>query len=391
MDYMERALSLARLALGSSSPNPAVGAVIAKDGVIIGQGYTQPPGSAHAEVVALRQAGNWAEGATMYVTLEPCCHFGRTPPCTQAIMKGGIAEVHIATLDPNPLVSGQGKAALDDAGIKTKLGEHEQEARELNEAYIKFITTGLPFVTVKFAMSLDGKIATGTGDSKWISGEESREYVHQLRWAADAIMVGVNTILADDPMLTVRWEGVERTGTGEEGGERKGMGEEGGERKKPLRVIVDSKARTPPTAQVFRQPGKIIVATTPAAPSAQRKKLKEAGAEVLELPSFSHDEGLVDLGELLAELGRREITSVLVEGGGTLLGSLFEGGMVDKVVAFIAPVIIGGEEARLAVGGKGAERITDALRLSHVKVERYGDDVMICGYIGGRKDVHRNR
>lgn len=391
MDYMERALSLARLALGSSSPNPAVGAVIARDGVIIGQGYTQPPGSAHAEVVALRQAGHRAEGATMYVTLEPCCHFGRTPPCTQAIIEGGIAEVHIATLDPNPLVSGQGKAALDDAGIKTKLGEHEQKARELNEAYIKFITTGLPFVTAKFAMSLDGKIATGTGDSKWISGEESREYVHQLRGAADAIMVGVNTVLADDPMLTVRWEGVERTGTGEEGGERKGMGEEGGERKQPIRVIVDSKARTPPTAQVFKQPGKIIVATTPAAPSAQTKKLKEAGAEVLELPSFSHDEGLVDLGELLAELGRREITSVLVEGGGTLLGSLFEGGMVDKVVAFIAPVIIGGEEARLAVGGKGAERITDALRLSHVKVERYGDDVMICGYIGGRKDVYRNR
>lgn len=384
MDYMERALSLARLALGSSSPNPAVGAVIARDGVIIGQGYTQPPGSAHAEVVALRQAGNRAGGATMYVTLEPCCHFGRTPPCTQAIMEGGIAEVHIATLDPNPLVSGQGKAALDDAGIKTKIGEHEQEARELNEAYIKFITTGLPFVTVKFAMSLDGKIATGTGDSKWISGEESRGYVHQLRGAADAIMVGVNTILADDPMLTVRGEGVER----------EGMGEEKGEQKKPLRVIVDSKARTPPTAQIFKQPGKIIVATTHAAPSEQTKKLKEAGAEVLDLPSFSHDEGLVDLEELLAELGRREITSVLVEGGSTLLGSFFDffqKGLVDKVIAFIAPLIIGGAEARLAVGGKGAERITDALRLSHVKVERFGDDLMICGYIGGREDVHRNR
>ena len=391
MDYMEHALSLARLALGSSSPNPAVGAVIARDGVIIGQGYTQPPGSAHAEVVALRQAGHRAEGATMYVTLEPCCHFGRTPPCTQAIMKGCIAEVHIATLDPNPLVSGQGKAALDDAGIKTKLGEHEQEARELNEAYIKFITTGLPFVTVKFAMSLDGKIATGTGDSKWISGEESREYVHQLRGAVDAIMVGVNTVIADDPMLTVRWEGVERKGTGEEGGERKGKGGGGGERKQPIRVIVDSKARTPHTAQVFKQPGKIIVATTPAAPSVQTKKLKEAGAEVLELPPFSPDEGLVDLGELLAELGRRQITGVMVEGGGTLLGSFFEQGLVDKLIVFIAPVIIGGAEARLAVGGKGAERITDALRLSHVEVERFGDDVMICGYIGGRKDVHRNR
>jgi len=363
MDYMERALSLARLAIGSTSPNPAVGAVIARDGVIIGEGYTRPPGSAHAEVVALEQAGEQGRGATMYVTLEPCCHFGRTPPCTQAIIEAGISEVHIATLDPNPLVLGKGKVMLEGAGINIFLGEHEEEARELNEAYSKFITTGLPFVTVKFAMSLDGKIATRTGESKWISGEQSREYVHQLRRAVDAIMVGVNTVIADDPRLTAR------------------DGLEGGERKNPIRVIVDSKARTPPTAQVFKQPGKIIVATTPAAPSAQMKRLKEAGAEVLELPPFSPDEGLVDLEELLAELGRREVISVLVEGGGTLLGSVFEGGVVDKVVAFIAPVIIGGEEARLAVGGEGAERIAQAIRLSRVRVERVGDDVMITGYI----------
>lgn len=364
MDYMERALSLARLALGSSSPNPAVGAVIARDGVVIGEGYTQPPGSAHAEVVALKKAGERSWGATMYVTLEPCCHFGRTPPCTQAIIEGGISEVHIATLDPNPLVSGRGKAALDAAGIKTGLGEHGGEAAELNEAYIKFIATGLPFVTAKFAMSLDGKIATRTGDSRWISGEQSREYVHRLRRAVDAIMVGVNTILTDDPRLTAR----DRL-------------EHGEEIKNPIRVVVDSKGRTPPTAQVFKQPGKIIVATTPLAPSTRIKKLKEAGAEVLELPSFSPDEGLVDLGDLLKELGRREITSVVVEGGGTLLGSLFEGGMVDKVIAFIAPVIIGGAEAGSAVGGKGVERIAQAIKLTKVKIERIGDDVMMCGYI----------
>jgi diaminohydroxyphosphoribosylaminopyrimidine deaminase/5-amino-6-(5-phosphoribosylamino)uracil reductase len=302
----------------------------------------------------------------MYVTLEPCCHFGRTPPCTQAIIRGGISEVHIATLDPNPLVSGQGKAALDAAGIRTVLGEHGEEASELNEAYIKFITTGLPFITVKFAMSLDGKIATRKSDSRWISSEESREYVHQLRRATDAIMVGVNTVIADNPKLTAR----------------DGLEHEGG-RKNPIRVIADSKARTPPTAQVVRQPGKIIVATTPLAPPVRIEKLKGAGADVLELPSFSPDEGLVDLGELLKELGRREITSVLVEGGGTLLGSLFEGGMVDKVIAFIAPVIIGGAEARLAVGGKGAERIAKAIKLSNVNIERIGDDVMVCGYIGG--------
>ena len=360
MDFMERALSLARLAIGSTSPNPAVGAVIARDGVIIGEGYTQPPGSAHAEVVALEQAGERSRGATMYVTLEPCCHFGRTPPCARAIIEGGIAEVHIATLDPNPLVSGRGKAVLDDAGIKTRLGEREEEARGLNEAYIKFITTGVPFVTVKFAVSLDGKIATATGDSKWISGEESREYVHRLRRAADAIMVGVNTILADDPMLTAR------------------DGLEGGKRKNPIRVIVDSKARTPPTARVLKEPGVTIVAITAIAPSVQEKRLREAGAEVLELPLRA---GLVDLEELLAELGRREITSVLVEGGGTLLGSFFDQGLVDKVVAFIAPVIIGGTEARLAVGGGGAQRIAQALRLSRVRVERVGDDVMITGYL----------
>jgi diaminohydroxyphosphoribosylaminopyrimidine deaminase/5-amino-6-(5-phosphoribosylamino)uracil reductase len=359
MDCMERALSLARLALGSSSPNPAVGAVIAKDGVIIGEGYTQPPGYYHAEVVALRQAGKEAQGATMYVTLEPCCHFGRTPPCTQAIIDSGIAEVHIATLDPNPLVSTRGKAALDEVGIKTKLGEHEEEARELNEAYVKFITTGLPFVNVKFAMSLDGKIATKTGDSRWISGEGSREYVHQLRRAADVIMVGVNTVLSDDPQLTAR--------------------DSSGLEKQPLRVIVDGEARTPPTARVFSESGITIVATTPAAAPDRVKKLEKAGAEVLE---FSPREGLVNLEELIRELGRRELTSVLVEGGGTLLGSFFEQGLVDKVIVFIAPLIIGGKEAKLAVGGKGAERIAQALRLSRVKVERCGDDAMIVGYVG---------
>jgi diaminohydroxyphosphoribosylaminopyrimidine deaminase/5-amino-6-(5-phosphoribosylamino)uracil reductase len=387
MDYMERALSLARLALGSTSPNPAVGAVITKDGVIIGEGYTQPPGAAHAEIVAIEQAGKESRGATMYITLEPCCHFGRTPPCTEAIIEGGIAEVHIATLDPNPLVSGRGKAALDDAGIKTELGEREEDARELNEAYIKFITTGFPFVTIKFAMSLDGKVATGTGDSKWISGEESREYVHRLRRVVDAIMVGVNTILVDDPRLTVRY-GLEQAG------EREGMVADGGVQEKPIRVVADSKARTPPMAQVFKQPGRTIVGVTSVAPLSNIKELEKAGAEVLEIPSR---EALVDVEALLAELGKREITSVLVEGGGTLLGSFLEvfkvheKCLVDKVIAFIAPVIIGGREAKLAVAGKGAERMTDALRLSRIKVERFGDDIMICGYTDEEKDVYRNR
>jgi len=360
MDYMERALSLAGLALGNVSPNPAVGTVIVKDGSLIAEGYTQPPGSAHAEVVALQQAGNEARGATMYVTLEPCCHFGRTPPCTQAIVESGIAEVHIATLDSNPLVSGKGRAELEAARIDTYLGEHEDEARQLNEAYIKFITTGLPFVAAKFAMSLDGKIATSSGDSRWISGEKSRERVHQLRRVVDAIMVGVNTVLRDDPQLTARDE--------------KGQPME----RQPVRVIVDSQARTPTTARLFGEPGRTIVATTSAVPRDRVDKLRQVGAEVLMLPI---SDWMVDLKALMQELGTREITSVLAEGGSTLFGSVFEQGLVDKVIAFVAPIIIGGVEAKAAVGGEGAEKIAQALRLNRVSIERLGDDVMVCGYV----------
>jgi len=204
MDYMEQALSLAKLALGQVSPNPAVGAVVVRNDVVAGQGYTQPPGLWHAEVLALKQAGDQARGGTMYVTLEPCCHYGRTPPCSQAIIAAGITEIHLAMLDANPLVSGRGKDELEREGIKVYVGEHEAEAIQINEAYTKFITTGMPFVTVKFAVSLDGKIATKSGDSKWISGGEARRYVHNLRYATDAIMAGVNTVLVDDPQLTAR-------------------------------------------------------------------------------------------------------------------------------------------------------------------------------------------
>ncbi len=358
MDYMAHALSLAKLALGHTSPNPAVGAVITRDGIIIGEGYTQPPGSHHAEVMALKKAGERACGATMYVTLEPCCHFGRTPPCTKAIIDAGIAEVHLATLDPNPLVSGKGMAELEAAGIKTYVGEHEEEARELNEAYMKFITAGIPFVTAKFAMSLDGKVATRTGDSKWISGEESQRYVHALRRNVDAIMVGVGTVLSDDPQLTVR------------------LGDE--THRQPLRVIVDSQGRTPITARVFRSPGKTLLAVGKSIPQDKVRRFREAGAEVMELSS---EGGLVDLRELLSALGRRGVTSLLVEGGGTLLGSFFDLGLIDKVIVFIAPIIIGGDGAKSAVGGNGVPTIAQALRLNKVKVERFGSDVMISGYV----------
>jgi len=282
IDYMGQALSLAGLALGQVSPNPAVGAVVVRNGVVVGQGYTQPPGSSHAEVVALKQAGEEARGSAMYVTLEPCCHYGRTPPCSQAIIAAGVAEVHLATVDPNPSVSGRGKGEMEREGIKVYLGEHAEEAKEINEAYTKFITTGMPFVTAKFAVSLDGKIATKSGDSKWISGGEARKYVHCLRYATDAVMAGVNTILIDDPQLTSRCGG--------KGGTVK---------KQPLRVIVDGRGRTPLTARVFSEPYKTLLALGKPAKPEKAAAFARVGAELLELPS---KEGLVDLEKLLKVL-----------------------------------------------------------------------------------------
>ena len=360
---MRQALSLARLALGQVSPNPAVGAVVGKDGEVVGQGYTQPPGSSHAEVVALKQAGEKARGSAVYVTLEPCCHHGRTPPCTQAIISAGIAEVHLAMLDPNPQVSGRGEKELEQQGIKTRVGEYEEEAREINEAYTKFITTGVPFVTAKFAASLDGEIATKEGDSRWISGEEARKHVHYLRYVTDAIMAGANTVITDDPHLTCR------------------CGATGGTvRKQPLRVIVDGNGRTPATARIFSEPGKVLLVLSESTEPEKKKNLAQAGAELLELPS---KEGMVDLGTLLKALGERSVTSVLVEGGGILLGSLFDSRLVDKVIAFIAPIIIGGEEARTAVAGKGIDVVSEAIKLEHFSVERFGEDLMVSGYVKG--------
>jgi diaminohydroxyphosphoribosylaminopyrimidine deaminase/5-amino-6-(5-phosphoribosylamino)uracil reductase len=363
MDYMEQALSLAGLSLGQVSPNPAVGAVVVKGEEVVGQGYTQPPGSAHAEIVALERAGSAARGSVMYVTLEPCCHYGRTPPCTGAIVDAGIAEVHMAMLDPNPLVSGKGEEELRQQGISTFVGEHEEEAREINEAYIKYVTTGIPFVTAKFAMSLDGKIATRSGDSKWISNQESRRYVHSLRHITDAVMVGVNTVLTDDPLLTCR--------CGERGGVIK---------KQPLRVIVDTNGRTPVTAQVFGEPGRALLALGQGVKPEIVEIYKSVNADVVELPL---DEGLVDLTQLLKVLGQREITSVLVEGGGKLLGYMFDHKLIDKVIAFVAPVIIGGSEAETAVGGRGVDRIADSIRLERVTAMKCNGDVMVSGYVGG--------
>lgn len=359
--YMECALSLARLAVGYTSPNPAVGTVIVKDGLIVGMGYTQPAGSEHAEVMAIRQAGDRVKGAVMYVTLEPCSHYGRTPPCTQAIISAGVAEVYIALLDPNPMVSGRGVNQLNEGCIKTHIGMCQQEAYEINEAYIKHITVGLPFVIAKFAMSLDGKIATKSGDSKWITKEEARKYVHGLRYTVDAIMVGANTVVRDNPYLTAR-------GCGGKGGIKKAQ---------PVRLIVDSKGRIPLNAHIFEPPGEVLLAVAAPFDSAKKEKFMKAGAEVVELPT---KEGLVDVLELLELLGKRKIVTVLVEGGGKLLGSLFDHHLVDKVLAFISPIIIGGYGA-VSVGGNGVDNIAKALHLSRVDVRSFGDDILVSGYV----------
>lgn len=361
LDFMAYALSLAELALGYTSPNPAVGAVIERDGLVVGLGHTQQPGMEHAEIMALNQAGEMARGATMYVTLEPCCHHGRTPPCTESIINAGISEVNIAVADPNPKVSGKGIACLKAAGVKTNIGEYEQKAREINEGYFKYIKTGIPFVIAKFAMSLDGKIATRTGDSKWITGDEARNYAHGQRHSVDAIMVGAETIIADDPQLTAR-----------------GYSGRGGRAKlQPLRVIVDGKGRVPATARVFSEPGKTLVAVADGQVNREKLKTKREGTEYIVLRS---DNGLIDIAELLKTLGQRQITTVMIEGGSKLLGYVFDHHLVDKVLAFVAPIIIGGEEAKTAVSGRGVEKVTDALQLKDIKIERFDNEFLISGY-----------
>lgn len=358
---MRRALDLAGLARGATSPNPPVGAVLVRDGDVVGEGHTQPPGQPHAEVMALRQAGERARGATLFVTLEPCCHFNRTPPCTRAIIEAGVAEVRLATVDPNPRVAGKGAAELKAAGLRVRsaVGRDRDAAREMMDAHAKYITTGLPLVIAKYAMSLDGKIATREGDSRWVSGPRSRARAHELRRVADAVAVGVNTVLRDDPRLTARNDRDEPYP------------------RQPLRIVLDDHGRTPLTAKLLHEPGRAMLAVR-SIDAEKRAALEKQGVEVVALPAH---EGSVSLRALLALLGQREITSLLVEGGGTLLGSFMDAGLIDRVAAFVAPVLIGGAEAPSAVMGAGVRRMADAVRLTRVRTERLGDDVMVTGYV----------
>ena len=361
-DYMREALRVAAHARGRTSPNPLVGAVIVKDGRIVGEGWHRKAGTPHAEVHALAMAGELARGATLYVTLEPCAHYGRTGPCAKAVAEAGVKRAVIAMSDPNPLVAGKGIEMLRQAGVEVEVGLMAREAARLNEVFLLWIERQRPFVLLKAAMSLDGKIATAAGDSQWISGEKSRARVHLWRDEYDGIMAGIGTVLADNPSLTARLP----DGTG----------------RNPVRIIVDSQARTPPKAKVVQDGlARTIIAVTERAPAERVSALSEAGAEVLRAGRGPQ----VDLALLMQELARQEITSVLVEGGGTLNYSLLEAGLVDKVAMFVAPKLLGGHSAKTPVEGTGFQRLSEAAELTELTAESLEGDMLLTGYVKNAK------
>jgi diaminohydroxyphosphoribosylaminopyrimidine deaminase/5-amino-6-(5-phosphoribosylamino)uracil reductase len=353
---MARALVLARLGQGHVEPNPMVGCVITQGEDVVGEGYHQQFGGPHAEPAALQAAGEAARGATMYVTLEPCCHHGQTPPCTAAILAAGIGRVVIAQRDPFSKVDGGGIRELQAAGIEVEVGICEAEARALNAPYLKLIETGRPWLIAKWAMTLDGKIATRTGDSQWISNERSRAIVHQLRGRVDAILVGSGTARADDPLLTARPAGP-RTAT---------------------RIVLDTNGSLALDSQLVKTAGEgpVIVVARSGASAERTQALSDASCEVLSIAAESRCE---QLEELLSELGRRRMTNVLVEGGGTLIGSLHDAKLIDEAHIFIAPKLVGGAAARGPIAGGGCDTIAQASTLSNVAIEQLGSDLYVTG------------
>ena len=358
--FMKMALDLAAKGEGSTSPNPMVGAVVVKDGQVVGRGYHKIAGGPHAEVDALDAAGVRANGATLYVTLEPCNHTGRTPPCTHKILETGIARVVAAMKDPNEKVAGGGAEFLERRGIQVNLGVCEEQARKLNEAFIKYVRTGRPFVMTKCAATLDGRIATRTGDSRWVTGEMSRQFVHRLRHRVDAIMVGVNTVRADDPSLTTRLT------------DQKG--------RDPVRIILDTHLSIPLDARVLQQASaaKTILVAGAAAAGDKKRAIEKTGARVIEVPLKNN---LIDLNALMDQLGGMELTSLLIEGGSRVLASAFNAAVVDKVFFFYAPKILGGDDGVPVCSGPGAELMSQCTAVKDITVHRFGDDVMIEGYL----------
>ncbi|MDP4145994.1 MAG: bifunctional diaminohydroxyphosphoribosylaminopyrimidine deaminase/5-amino-6-(5-phosphoribosylamino)uracil reductase RibD [Bacillota bacterium] len=358
--YMQRALTLAKRAQGKVNPNPMVGAVIVKNEEIVGEGYHEYYGGPHAEINALVMAGEKAKGADIYVTLEPCSHYGKTPPCAKALVAAGVKRVVIAMVDPNPMVAGKGIQILKENGIEVVTGVLEKEAKKLNEIFIKYITKKLPFVVMKTASTLDGKIATVTGESRWISGEKSREYVHQLRNNLMGIMVGIGTILADDPLLTTRLKD-----------------EEG---KSPAAIIADSNLRIPLNSKILDtvRDRKIIIGTTESADKNKIEQLQGLGVEIIVTPDL---EGKVDLKYLMKEAGSLGIDSILLEGGSTLNFSALKQGIVDKVMCFIAPKLLGGKTAKTSVEGEGINSLSDVINITDMTSTQIGEDILVQGYI----------
>ena len=357
--YMLRALELAAKGAGFVSPNPMVGAVVVKNDQIVGQGYHQKVGGAHAEVNALNMAGDRAEGATLYVTLEPCNHHGRTPPCTEKVIGSGIKRVVTAMLDPDPTVTGGGNARLASQGIQVENGVCEAQARKLIEHFIKFKTTGLPFVVLKMAATLDGRIATRTGDARWVTGEAARASVHRMRHAMDAIMVGIGTVMADDPQLTTRLEG------------------DAG--KDPARIILDTRLRLKESAQMLNQasPAATYVACAPDADKENKQRLTDAGAHILETPL---KDGCIDLTALMKQLGTMTISSLLIEGGAQVSACALNEDIVDKLMLFYAPKLLVSDQAIPMFRGAGPELMKNALDVKRVDVSKIGDDILIEGY-----------
>jgi len=359
--YMNLAMKLALKGKGMTSPNPLVGSLVVKNGNIIGKGFHAKAGLSHAEVVALDEAGDKSEGATLYVTLEPCVHFGRTPPCVARIIKSGVKEVIVGMIDPNPLNNGKGVEILKQNKIKVKVGFLEDKLERMNEAFIKYITKKIPFLTVKVAESLDGRIATRTGDSKWITSDKSRGFSHRLRGDFDAVMVGVNTILRDNPKLDAWFS-----------------------KKQPLKIVVDSQLSTPEKANIFSGSKPCVIIATLVSTSGQETENRKILANKAKILEVKEKSGQVNLKDLLKKLAGLGISNILVEGGGMLNGSLFDEGLVDKIMFFISPKIIGGKEAIGSVMGQGVARVERSLKLKEVTLKRLGEDFLIEGY------VHRN-
>ncbi len=365
--YMAIALELAEKGRGKVEPNPMVGAVLVKNGNILGRGYHQAFGEAHAEVHAINEAGVNCKGATLYVSMEPCAHYGKTAPCADAIIRAGIKRVVVPVIDPNPITSGKGIQKLKEAGVEIDIGVMDVQAKKLNASFFKLMQEGLPYVILKWAMSLDGKIATYTGDSKWITSEESRKYVHHIRGQMDGIMVGINTVLRDDPLLTCRIEGG----------------------RNPKRIVVDSNAVLPLDSRLLKtiHEGEIIVTVNKNAQHERIEKLEQLGCEIIQTRD---NNSRVDLRELFHRLGEKKLTNILVEGGGGVITSLIEECLADKVMVFIAPVIIGGEGAKSPVLGKGVDKVCEAVEINDVIVKRFSNDTFIEGILKYRgKDIIR--